>query len=410
MSFVWFLNSIPSILLFFLRYAVHQDEDQAKSAFTYCLVAFIFIGMCALLVIPKIIHDKGKLFASGVALWGLFFAGILMFIVSYVNVYLVIIVFGSVGFFATMANTIYNILAADCVDYDELLTGMKRASSYTGVTNLPFMFISIAGASLPLALMSSLGFEEPSDDDESDDDGYSTKGSTLVLRIYCSCFVSLIAICAIITMKFYKIDNTVHQTILENIFKRESMVDWTNSDREMSIESPLSPLHDSPEPEAVGKEILSAKLIETVGLEDELPPDPAPKGIKLESAEDPITGKAVAPPPYVVTLHAVEEVLKSWDTRGLSDEDKQNIRWDFSFPLAPLLTFPSQVPWILLPSHHLSDRDTGRALDNPSLLSLQASHLYHCFLFEHLAGPPLRVPCFLSFSSSSDDRHPHRPQ
>lgn len=311
-------------MLFFLRFAVDLDEDEAKSSYTFCLIAFIFIGMCALLVIPKIIHEKGKLFASGVALWGLFFAGILMFIVSYLNVYLVIIVFGSVGFFATMCNTVYNILAADCVDYDELLTGMKRASSYTGVTNLPFMFISIAGASLPLALMSALGFEEPSDDDESGDDGYSTKGSTLVIRIYCSCFVSFVALCAAITMKFYKIDNEKHQAILENIFKRESNVDWSKSDREMSIESPSSPLHDSPDPD--NKETLSSMLIETVVLDDELPSDPAPKGIKLESAEDPITGKAVAPPPYVVTLHAVEEVLQSWDSRGLSDEDKQNIR------------------------------------------------------------------------------------
>lgn len=205
MSFLWFLNSIPSILLFFLRYAVHQDEDQAKSAYTYCLVTFIFIGMCALFVIPSIIEKKGKIFASGVALWGLFVAGIIMFIVSYVNVVLVIVVFGSVGFFATMSNTVYNILAADCVDYDELLTGMKRASSYTGVTNLPFMFISIAGSSLPLALMSSLGFEEPADDDESNDDGHSTQGSTMVIRAYCSIFVSFLALCALFTMKFYKV-------------------------------------------------------------------------------------------------------------------------------------------------------------------------------------------------------------
>jgi Na+/melibiose symporter-like transporter len=206
MSFIWFLNSIPAILIFFLRFAVHQDEDEAKSAYTYCLITFIFIGMCALLVISKIIAKKGKLFASGIALWGLFFAGIAMFIVSYLNVILVIIVFGSVGFFSTMCNTVYNILAADCVDYDELLTGMKRASSYTSVTNLPYMFITIAGSSLPLALMSSLGFEEPADDDEANDDGYSTKGSTLVIRIYCSCFVSLLAVLAMITLKFYKVN------------------------------------------------------------------------------------------------------------------------------------------------------------------------------------------------------------
>lgn len=208
MSFVWVLNSIPAILLFFLRYCVNQDEDQAKSAYTYCLIAFIFTGMCALPIVPKIIDKRGKLFASTIALSGLVVAGVIMFIVSYINVLLVIIVFGTVGFFSTMSNTVYNILAADCVDYDELLTGMKRASSYTGITNLPYMFISIAGSSIPLALMSSLGFEEPSDDNDNDsnDDGYSTRGSTLTLRIWCSCFVSFLGCCALIVMKFYKVN------------------------------------------------------------------------------------------------------------------------------------------------------------------------------------------------------------
>jgi Na+/melibiose symporter-like transporter len=208
MSFVWFLNSIPAILLFFLRFCVNLNEDQATSAYTFSLAVFIFVGMCALPLIPKMISVKGKLFASNVALIGLLVAGTIFFIVSYINVYLVVIVFGSVGFFSTVCNTVYNILAADCVDYDELLTGMKRASSYTGFTNLPFMFISIAGSSIPLALMSSLGFEEPTDDaddDASNDDGHSTRGSTLVLRLWCSCFVSLISLCAFLIMRFYKV-------------------------------------------------------------------------------------------------------------------------------------------------------------------------------------------------------------
>lgn len=94
------------------------------------------------------------------------------------------------------------------------------------------------------------------------------------------------------------------------------------NEREQSIENPTSPLHyDEQE-----KETLSTQLIQTLVLEEELPKDPAPKGMKLESVNDPITDKPVAPPPYVVTLHAIEEVLRGWDTRGLEAEDKQNIR------------------------------------------------------------------------------------
>lgn len=115
--------------------------------------------------------------------------------------------FGIVGFFATMSNTIFNIIAADVVDYDELLTGMKRAASYTAVTNLPFMFVSVAGSSIPLAMMSALGFEEPGDDDDKDDDdsGNSTQGSTAVLRVWCSLFVGLIGLVSFAILRSYKV-------------------------------------------------------------------------------------------------------------------------------------------------------------------------------------------------------------
>jgi Na+/melibiose symporter-like transporter len=105
-----------------------------------------------------------------------------------------------------MSNTIFNIIAADVVDYDELLTGMKRAASYTAVTNLPYMFVSVAGGSIPLALMSALGFEEPGDDDDNDDDdGNSTQGSTAVLRVWCSLWIGTIGLLGFLTLRYYKV-------------------------------------------------------------------------------------------------------------------------------------------------------------------------------------------------------------
>ncbi|CAM9614257.1 unnamed protein product, partial [Ectocarpus fasciculatus] len=159
MSMVWFLNSVPPLLLFFLRYAVGQNEVGAQLSYTLCLAAFIFVGFLALPCIPKLIETKGKQFTANISLYGIMVCGVVMFGASYLSPYAVIALFGIVGFFSTLSNTIFSVIAADIVDYDELLTGMKRAASYTGTTNLPFMFISIGGSSIPLVLMSVLGFE-----------------------------------------------------------------------------------------------------------------------------------------------------------------------------------------------------------------------------------------------------------
>lgn len=176
LSCVWFLNSVPPLLMFFLRFAVGQNEDGAELSYTFCLAAFILIGFLALPCIPKLIEFRGKIFTANIALYGVMICGVLMLGASYLSPYAVIGLFGIVGFFATLSNTVFSIIAADIVDYDELLTGMKRAASYTGVTNLPYMFISTGGSSIPLVLMSVLGFKEPPIDDDVDDDGDSTEG------------------------------------------------------------------------------------------------------------------------------------------------------------------------------------------------------------------------------------------
>ena len=176
LSMVWFVNSVPPLLMFFLRFVVGQNDSGAKMSYTFCLAAFILVGFVALPCVPKLIEFRGKIFTANLALYGLMACGVVMFGASYWSPYAVIAVFGTVGFFATLSNTVFNVIAADIVDYDELLTGMKRAASYTGVTNLPFMFISTGASSIPLVLMSVLGFTEPPTDDEADDDGDSTDG------------------------------------------------------------------------------------------------------------------------------------------------------------------------------------------------------------------------------------------
>ena len=99
-------------------------------------------------------------------------------------------------------------LMASSIDYDELMCNKKRASSYAGVVIPLRLFITIAGTSVPLALMSALGFKSPSDDENDGndgDDGNSSYGSTIVLRIWCSIFISFCMLGAYIVLRNYKV-------------------------------------------------------------------------------------------------------------------------------------------------------------------------------------------------------------
>lgn len=100
----------------------------------------------------------------------------------------------------------------------------------------------------------------------------------------------------------------------------------------LSIENPSSPIRLS---ENEFNEEMNTKLLLKDNNDNinEIPPTPEPNGIKLDSIDDPITEKPVAPPPYVVTLHAIEKILNNWETKGLSDEDKQAIKFlGYYFP------------------------------------------------------------------------------
>jgi Na+/melibiose symporter-like transporter len=118
-----------------------------------------------------------------------------------------------VGLVSTAGNVALSILTADSIDYDELLCGKKRSSSYFAIQYPIQLFITIAGTSIPLALMSALGFEEPADDDDNDQDddsnGNSTVGSTIAVRLWCSLFISFVMFIAYIILRWYKVCRSI---------------------------------------------------------------------------------------------------------------------------------------------------------------------------------------------------------
>lgn len=79
-----------------------------------------------------------------------------------------------------------------------------------GISSPANTFISIAGTSIPLALMSAFNFQAPDADaddlaDDREQNGHSSAGSTGVLRVYCTLFIALCALVSMLVLSMYKV-------------------------------------------------------------------------------------------------------------------------------------------------------------------------------------------------------------
>lgn len=330
---IWFINTIPSLFMFFLRFAVDLSKDDAETYYAVCIAAFVVTGLLSLPFVSKSIAYKGKLFVLRTTLLCVVGAGVLLFLATYVNVVLVVLIFGLVGGGTTIANVILSIITADCVTYDELLTGKKRGSSYQGILKPPNMLIQIAGSSIPLALMSLLGFDHSSNED--DDETESTPGATLVLRMWCTLVVGFLIGLGYLVMRNYQVckfviivkvrvsqlDEATCEAVIENIQKREVPGPDTvhGLDERDSIESPLASGVSTPK-SATPEDSEEADILEEDHARVRLLP--------LDSVEDPTTGKAVAPAPYAKAQYCIDEMLSDNSFKGeLSPTDVLKLRF-----------------------------------------------------------------------------------
>lgn len=207
-SCIAFLNTIPGLLVFFIKYCLDNDLsndniNNPKAYYTIMVAAFVITGVSILPFTQYIIKKFTLLYTIKISLLIATCIGIIMFILSYISIYGIIITFAFMGIFSTAATVVLSIIYAETVDYDELLTGKKRGSSYSGVLGPVRLLIQIAGGAIPLMLMSVAGFHTSNDD--KDDTTISTFSSTVILRIWCTLFMSTLMIGAYIAISQYKV-------------------------------------------------------------------------------------------------------------------------------------------------------------------------------------------------------------
>ena len=53
---------------------------------------------------------------------------------------------------------VYQVIISDLTDYDELHTGQRREGTYVSISAMPNVFMGVAGRSLPLLVIASVGY------------------------------------------------------------------------------------------------------------------------------------------------------------------------------------------------------------------------------------------------------------
>lgn len=103
MLFIYFINTVPALYLFFLTYVMDQSEDAATMSFLLSVGGFVIMGFFAMPLAPGLVKKYGKIVVADATLKSMVVLGILMFIASFVHPAMVIAVFSVVGFNAALS-------------------------------------------------------------------------------------------------------------------------------------------------------------------------------------------------------------------------------------------------------------------------------------------------------------------
>ena len=103
-------------------------------------------------------------------------------------------------------------MQADVIDYDELYTGKRREAQYGALWGIATKFAVIPGASIPLAVMASVGFVP---------NVPQTEAVTLTIRVIYGVLPAVIAFSAMYVSARFPITEAIHKKIIEGIEAHE---------------------------------------------------------------------------------------------------------------------------------------------------------------------------------------------
>lgn len=147
--------AIPATMLpFYTEHVLQADAAWVG----YFLLAYLLSGLIALPIWLIVAHAVGKravwLAAGGIAVVG----GAALFLAGPGDERLVLFIHMMVGLQSAVWLFVGGAMHADVVDYDELLTGKRREAQFAALWSIIPKFALIPGASIPLAVLGSVGY------------------------------------------------------------------------------------------------------------------------------------------------------------------------------------------------------------------------------------------------------------
>ncbi|MFC1813106.1 MFS transporter [Thermodesulfobacteriota bacterium] len=149
-----FGNQLPAtLILFYVQYVLKSDYAN------FFLVLYFFTGVAFLplwIVVSKKIGKKVAWLISMVINTGAFI-GVLFLGAGDEIAYGIIVVFSGIGFGASLA--LPSAIQADVIDYDELISGLRREGLFIGIWSVAKKLAAAFGVGISLYLLGYVGYE-----------------------------------------------------------------------------------------------------------------------------------------------------------------------------------------------------------------------------------------------------------
>eukprot|EP01103_Thecamoeba_quadrilineata_P009754 TRINITY_DN1970_c0_g1_i1.p1 TRINITY_DN1970_c0_g1~~TRINITY_DN1970_c0_g1_i1.p1 ORF type:complete len:582 (+),score=63.53 TRINITY_DN1970_c0_g1_i1:308-2053(+) len=161
-------NAAPS-LVSFLPFWVQYTLELSDMWQSLLISLSVGLGILTIPIFTVMSTKFGKSRTYQLTLFGSAFVLILICLPGYlplktlftkIFVTVLITIYGLNGTAMTFSNSLYLSLQGDVIDYDELLTGLRRESQYTNVMQFFNWLFNLTGSVLPLAAINKLGYNE----------------------------------------------------------------------------------------------------------------------------------------------------------------------------------------------------------------------------------------------------------
>jgi len=152
------VGTTVNLLPIFFQVVMNVPDSSLKRVYGIYVQAVVASAFVAVLAVGRLNARWGKIcvLRFGVACGSLY--GLLAFFASYARTvkwfYLTSV---PAGFFVGTVTVNGNVLLSNSIDYDQLKTGFRRQSLYQCLMYVPLTFVSVAGSSIPLSIITAFG-------------------------------------------------------------------------------------------------------------------------------------------------------------------------------------------------------------------------------------------------------------